>query len=151
MSAASRGRDGVSYSQRGPVRMDDVARRSSVEDRRPRQATRRRRIREAGGRDQGTRGPRGAGPEKANRMMVARCTRRSAFVVAVLNLRNTCCCRSLITTFAAEPAMATLLVFPRPGKSAESSKSPYPVPGRFRFPGLVLPPVLQQFRPELLP
>src|SRR5262249_57121976 len=77
-----------------------------------------------------------ASPEKASRIMVARCTRRLATVVAVLNLRSTCCCRSLITTFAAEPAMATLLVFPRPGKSAESSKSPYPVPGRFRFPGL---------------
>ena len=78
-----------------------------------------------------------ATPEKASRMMVARCTRRLATVVAVLNLRSAFSCRSLITTFAAEPAMATLLVFPHPGKSAESSKAPHPVPGRFRFPGLV--------------
>src|SRR6516225_5610946 len=77
-----------------------------------------------------------ATPEKASRMMVARCTRRLATVVAVLNLRSAFSCRSLITTFAAEPAMATLLVFPHPGKSAESSKAPHPVPGRFRFPGL---------------
>src|SRR5262245_16707520 len=78
-----------------------------------------------------------APPEKASKMMVARCTRRLATVVAVLNLRNTICCRSLITTFAAEPAMATLLVLPHPGKSAESSKSAHSVGGRFRFPCLV--------------
>src|SRR5436309_11533950 len=77
-----------------------------------------------------------ATPAKASRMMVARCTRRLATVVAVLNLRSTFSCRSLITTFAAEPAMATLLVFPHPGKSAESSKTLHPVRGRFRFPGL---------------
>ena len=47
-----------------------------------------------------------ATPEKASRMMVARCTSRLATVVAVLNLRSTFSCRSLITTFAAEPAMA---------------------------------------------
>jgi hypothetical protein len=51
-------------------------------------------------------------------------------------LRSTFSCRWLITTLAAEPAMATLLVFPHPGKSAESSQSPHPVRGRFRFPGL---------------
>src|SRR3954464_1896654 len=78
-----------------------------------------------------------ATPEKASRMMVARCTRRLASVVAVLNLRRTFCCRSLITTFAAEPAMATLLDFPHPGQSAESSKTAHPVIDRFRFPGLV--------------
>src|SRR5215831_1124657 len=77
-----------------------------------------------------------APPAKARRMMVDRCTRRLATVAAVLNLCNTFSCRSLITTFAAEPAMATLLVFPHPGKSAESSKSAHPVGGRFRFPGL---------------
>src|SRR5262245_24110319 len=77
-----------------------------------------------------------APPEKASKMMVARCTRRLATVVAVLNLRNTICCRSLITTFAAEPAMATLLVLPHPGKSAESSKSAHSVGGCFRFPCL---------------
>src|SRR5262245_16305292 len=77
-----------------------------------------------------------ATPEKASRMMLARCTRRWATVVAVLNLRSTFSCRWLITTFAAEPAMATLLVFPHPGKSAESSKTDQPVIDRFRLPGL---------------
>src|SRR5262245_63700359 len=77
-----------------------------------------------------------ATPEKASRMMVDRCTRRLATVVAVLNLRSTFCCRSLSTTFAAEPAMATLLAFPHLGKSAESSKTGHPVRGRFRFLGL---------------
>src|SRR5262249_11019318 len=76
-------------------------------------------------------------PEKASRMMVARCTRRLAFVEAVLNLRSTFSCRSLSTTFAAEPAMTTLLAFPHLGKSAESSKTGHPVRGRFRFLGLV--------------
>src|SRR5215510_2275388 len=80
-------------------------------------------------------------PAKASRMMVDRCTRRLATVVAVLNLRSTFSCRSLITTFAAEPAMATLLAFPHPGKSAESSKSPHPVRGRFRLLGLGVKPV----------
>src|SRR5262245_23758773 len=80
-----------------------------------------------------------ATPEKASRMMLARCTRRWATVVAVLNLRSTFSCRWLITTFAAEPAMATLLVFPHPGKSAESSKTDQPVIDRFRLPGLVMP------------
>src|SRR5262245_41813129 len=77
-----------------------------------------------------------ATPEKASRMMVARCTRRLATVVAVLNLRSTFSCRSLIITFAAEPAMAPSLVSPHPGKSAESSKSAHPLVDRFRFPGL---------------
>src|SRR5262250_2014210 len=77
-----------------------------------------------------------ATPEKASRMRADRCTRRLATVVAVLNLRSTFCCRSLITTFAAEPATVTLLVFPHLGKSAESSNSAHPVGGRFRFPGL---------------
>src|SRR5262245_29636256 len=81
-----------------------------------------------------------ATPAKARRMMVDRCTRRLATVVAVLNLRSTFSCRSLITTFAAEPAMAPLLVFPHPGKSAESSKTAHPVGDRFRFPGLARQP-----------
>src|SRR5437588_12332996 len=81
-----------------------------------------------------------ATPAKASRMMVARCTRRLATVVAVLNLRSTFSCRSLITTFAAEPAIATLLAFPHPGKSAESSKTPRLVVVRFRFLGLEADP-----------
>src|SRR5436305_12295320 len=88
-----------------------------------------------------------ATPEKASRMVVARCTRRWATVVAVLNLRSTFSCRSLITTFAAEPAMATLLVFPHLGKSAESSKTVHPLRGRFRFPGLA--PLLHGFAFQL--
>src|SRR5215510_13941304 len=50
-----------------------------------------------------------ATPAKASRMRADRCTRRWATVVAVLNLRSTFCCRSLSTTFAAEPALAPWL------------------------------------------